>query len=344
MVEVVGPFGVAAPAAGAARAGHLRVVEAALGDDEGAVVARVDAVVELAEDVLRAHVEDGVDRVEPQPVDVEVADPALGALEDPFAHGVGVGVVEVDRLAPEDLVLLGEVGAEGLHRRDARGAQVVVDDVQDDAQTGGMGGVDEPLQPVRPAVAGLRGADVHAVVAPAVGAGELGDRHELDVGDAEGGEPGQVVDRRLERALLGERPDVQLVDHRVRQLRAAVPAAVGPRESSAGRRRATARAGPRAATGSRGRAAPGRRARRRSRRRRRPRRARCGCRGPRGAARGPRRARGRRRARGAGPRRGTRPSRRRLGPPPAHAPRGTRLRTSRLTLPRGRAGPTPASR
>ena len=141
--------------------------------------------------------------------------------------------------------------------------------------------------------------------------------------------PGRCVDRRLERALLGERPDVQLVDHRVLQLRAAVPAAVGPREAPRvddARRPAQALGLPPARAG---RAAPGRRARRRSRRRRRPRRARCGCRGPRGEARGPRRARGRRRARGAGPRRGTRPSRRRLGPPPARAPRGTRLRTSR---------------
>ena len=101
VVEVVGPGGVAAPAAERRRAHDLRVVEAGLGDHERARVGVVHAPRDRRDEVLGARVEDRVDRVEAQPVDVEVADPALGALEDPLAHRVGVLVVEVDRLAPE---------------------------------------------------------------------------------------------------------------------------------------------------------------------------------------------------------------------------------------------------
>ena len=49
------------------------------------------------DDVLGVRVDEGVDRVESQPVHVEVAHPLLGGLEDPLAHRVGLRVVEVDR-------------------------------------------------------------------------------------------------------------------------------------------------------------------------------------------------------------------------------------------------------
>ena len=146
-------------------------------------------------DVVGAAVEDRVDRVEPQAVEVEVADPALGALQHPLAHAVGARVVEVDRLAPERLVLVGEVGAERLERLRAGGADVVVDDVEQDREALGVGGVDEPLEALRAAVGRVRGRQVDAVVAPAVRARELGDRHQLDRGDAELAQAAQVRDR-----------------------------------------------------------------------------------------------------------------------------------------------------
>ena len=88
VVEVVGPGGVAAVAAELRHAHHLRVVEAGLGDHERARLDRVDAAGDLGHQVLGARVDDRVDRVQPQPVEVEVADPLLGALADPLADGV----------------------------------------------------------------------------------------------------------------------------------------------------------------------------------------------------------------------------------------------------------------
>ena len=64
-------------------------------------------------------------------------------------------------------------------------ADVVVDDVEDHREADVMGRGDEPRQTVRPAVRGLRGGDVDAVVAPPARARELGHRHQLDRGDPE---------------------------------------------------------------------------------------------------------------------------------------------------------------
>ena len=108
------------------------------------------ARVQRLDEVDGAGVEDRVDGVEPQPVEVEVADPALGALQHPLADAAAVGVVEVDRRAPERLVRAREVGAERLERLDAGGADVVVDDVEQDREALGVGGVDEPLEPLGP--------------------------------------------------------------------------------------------------------------------------------------------------------------------------------------------------
>ena len=76
VVEVIGPLGVAAPAAERRRADHARVVEPGLGDHERARVGRVNAVARSRDDVRGARVVDRVNGVQPQAVDVKVADPA----------------------------------------------------------------------------------------------------------------------------------------------------------------------------------------------------------------------------------------------------------------------------
>ena len=95
---------------------------------------------------------------------------------------------------------------------------MVVDDVEDHGQSAGVARVDEArLRPSGPAVGVMRRVQVDPVVAPAAVARELGDRHQLDVRDAQRDEMVEVLDRPVERALGRERPDVQLVDHRLRE-------------------------------------------------------------------------------------------------------------------------------
>ena len=86
-----------------------------------------------------------------------------------------------------------------------------------------MGGIDQGLEVLRPSVGRIGREKVDAVVAPIATAREIGDRHQLDRGDAELDEIVQLVDGRAERAFGRERPDVQLVDDRL------LPGAAAPR-------------------------------------------------------------------------------------------------------------------
>ena len=70
----------------------------------------------------------------------------------------------------------------------AVGAEVVVDHVEDHGEAQGVGAVDEAPEVVGRAVEPGRGEQVDAVVAPAEPAGEIGDGHELEDGDAQLGE------------------------------------------------------------------------------------------------------------------------------------------------------------
>ena len=90
-----------------------------------------------------------------------------------------------------------------------------------------MRGVDQRLQLLRPAVRRVGRVRQHAVVAPVALAGEVGERHQLDRGDAEVDQRLQLLRRAGVGALGREGADVQLVDHRLAP-RPAGPGVVAP--------------------------------------------------------------------------------------------------------------------
>ena len=92
---------------------------------------------------------------------------------------------------------------------------MVVDDVEDHRQPASVGGRDQPAQRLGAPVGGLGGRDVDAVIAPAARAGELRHGHDLDRRDPERRQLVEVLGGGGERARLGERPHVQLVDDQV---------------------------------------------------------------------------------------------------------------------------------
>ena len=72
--------------------------------------------------------------IEPETVDVVVANPQLSVLGGPLPHAFRL---VVERVAPERAVLRRAVGRE-CGQRLVPGTDVVVDDVEDDAEAGGM--------------------------------------------------------------------------------------------------------------------------------------------------------------------------------------------------------------
>ena len=88
---------------------------------------------------------------------------------------------------------VGEVVRGELAEIVAVGAEVVVDDVEDDGEAVAMRLVHEAAQVVGLAVDMRGGEEVDAVIAPAEAAGELGDRHHLDARDPEIGEVAELA-------------------------------------------------------------------------------------------------------------------------------------------------------
>ena len=123
--------------------------------------------------------------------------------------------VEVDGRAPGGLVPVREVVGGELGQVVAVGAEVVVDHVEQHGQAQAMGLVDQPAEVVGPAVASRRGEQVHAVVAPAAAAREVGHGQQLDGRDAQLGKLRQPAGHALEGPLRREGADVQLVDDQV---------------------------------------------------------------------------------------------------------------------------------
>ena len=232
VVGVVEPLGVEPVPADLGGADQPRVLQVGLGHDPDQPAAPaalgVHGVGELGQQVGRRLVHDPVHGVEPQPVDVEVADPPHGVLDDVAAHRVAVGPVDVEAVAPWGDVVVGEVGPE-VAEDVSLGADVVVDDVEHDRDAVPVGGVDEAPQAVGAAVGVLHRVGEHAVVAPVAPARELRDRQQLDRGDPVPCELGQARDDRVEGALGREGADVQLVDDQAGPVRWG-EAVVGPRE------------------------------------------------------------------------------------------------------------------
>ena len=85
-----------------------------------------------------------------------------------------------------------------------------------------MRGIDQRLEIVRAAIGAVRRIKQDAVIAPVPAAGKIRNRHQLDRGEARGGDVIEPLDRRAEASFACERTDMQLKKY------ALVPGAAGP--------------------------------------------------------------------------------------------------------------------
>ena len=186
-----------------------------------------DGFRQFGQDMGLAVVDDRMHGVEPQPVEAVLVQPVQGVVDEVIADGTGVLAVEIDRRTPGRMVPFGEeglgVGAEIVTFR----AEVVVDHVQEDHQVAAMRLVDQALQVVRGAVGIVGGIGQNAVVTPSPASREVGQRQELDRGDAEIGQMVQLAADAVIGALVGEAADVEFIQDGLFP-RAAAPIRVPP--------------------------------------------------------------------------------------------------------------------
>src|SRR5262249_45212842 len=158
MMKIVTPNGIQAKAAGVDGPYQLFVILVGFGDHadgaahffgKGGHVFR-----DFGENVARRIVIDRLHRVQAQPVHVILAYPIERVLHKVGAYAIASGVIVIDGLAPRGCVMSGEIGTEKAEIISFI-AEVVVDHVKDDAQAGLMRGVDQALEPIGAAIAGL---------------------------------------------------------------------------------------------------------------------------------------------------------------------------------------------
>src|SRR5687768_12129533 len=113
-----------------------------------------------------------MDRVEPEPIAVIVAEPHERIVDEKGPNLSAASIVEVDGVPPRGAVAIGEVGTEAREVVAVR-TEVVVDDVDDHAHTSAVAGVDQSLQSIRSPVRMVRSEDVDSVVAPSASARKL---------------------------------------------------------------------------------------------------------------------------------------------------------------------------
>ena len=156
-----------------------------------------------------ARLDDGVDGIEPQPVEAIVAQPGQRILDRKgadFRHAI------IDRAAPGRL-RFGEEGRRIAAEIIPLGAEMVIDDVEKHHQPAQMRLVDQRLEIVGPAIGAVGRVPQHAVIAPVARAGEIRQRHQFQRGDAGLCEMIEPVDHGAIGAFLGEGADMGLEDH-----------------------------------------------------------------------------------------------------------------------------------
>ena len=163
------------------------------------------------------EVEHRGDRVDADAVDVELLAPEQRVGDEEVAH---LGPAEVEDVgAPVRLLAAARVGVLVQRRAVEPGQRPLVlgevrrDPVDDDADAGLVGPVDEVAEVVGAAEAGRRRVVAGDLVAPGPAEGVLGDRHALDVGEAGGRD---VVDQLVGQLPVGQPlppgAEVHLVD------------------------------------------------------------------------------------------------------------------------------------
>src|SRR5262245_15146929 len=162
-----------------------------------------------------AVVHERMSRVEPKAVQPILANPVDGGVDDEAANQCRARAIEIDGAAPRRVMAIGDVFGQELRQVRAFGPEVVVDDIEDDAQPETVRRVDERSQIVGMAVVLRWRIQIDAVVSPVAASREGRDRHQLDRRRTERTHVSEALTRRRKRPGFGEGSDVKLVDYEI---------------------------------------------------------------------------------------------------------------------------------
>src|SRR5215468_6381745 len=144
---------------------------------------------------------------------MEFLDPVAGVGDEKLANKVGAGPVEVDGLAPLVFVTSGEVVVRELLEIVAVGTEVVVNDVENHAETDGMRPINESAEVVGSSIEMGGSVEIHAVIAPPEPAWKFGDRHEFEQRDSCLCQLRQNFARSVPGSFLRECSDMHFINH-----------------------------------------------------------------------------------------------------------------------------------
>ena len=156
-----------------------------------------------------ARLRNAMDRIEPQAVEAIVLEPVQAHSR---SRRRGPRHPVVDGLSPGRARRHEEVGRVAGQIISLR-AEMVVDDVEKHHQAAQMRFINQRLEVFRPSVAAVRRIEQHAVIAPIAPPGEIGDRHQLDRGQAGLDHMVELLDRAAKAAGRRERAHMQLEQH-----------------------------------------------------------------------------------------------------------------------------------
>src|SRR4030095_13944746 len=136
--------------------------------------------------------------------------PVEGILNEKPPYLITMWPIEVEGCPPRGLIALRKIRAK-IAQIVSFGSKVVVYHIQHHSQSALMTGIDQPFEPLRPAIRGLRGKRIDAVVAPVTAARKLRNGHEFQRGNTNVLDLVQVWDDSLKCHFRGKRPDVEFI-------------------------------------------------------------------------------------------------------------------------------------
>src|SRR5262245_42482765 len=171
------------------------------------------AIGDLRENVNLGSVVDVLRGVHAKPVEMKFLNPVSRVGNEKLAHRPGIWPVEIERFAPVGRIAVCKIIRRKIFQIVSRGSSMIVNDVQNDAQTESMRKIDKGAKIVWAAVESGRSEKIDAVVAPSEAAVEIVNRHDFQDGYSQTLQFRQVLACRRPGAFDRERADVHFVNH-----------------------------------------------------------------------------------------------------------------------------------